>query len=80
MEELIDIYKKKGNPVVCIVTEPIQCEGGDNFASAQFFQGLQDIAEKVSNLFSVFMIICMLWSKDVTEIVYTTICLQVCSR
>ncbi|CAG5115352.1 unnamed protein product, partial [Candidula unifasciata] len=46
VEELIGVYSKKGNPVVCIVTEPIQCEGGDNFASAEFFQGLQDISRK----------------------------------
>ncbi|XP_059164787.1 4-aminobutyrate aminotransferase, mitochondrial-like [Physella acuta] len=46
VEELLSIYKKKGNPVACIVIEPIQCEGGDNFASPQFFQGLQDISQK----------------------------------
>uniref|UniRef100_A0A0B7ARR8 (S)-3-amino-2-methylpropionate transaminase n=1 Tax=Arion vulgaris TaxID=1028688 RepID=A0A0B7ARR8_9EUPU len=46
VEELIDVYNKKANPVVCIAIEPIQCEGGDNFASPAFFQGLQDISQK----------------------------------
>nr|NVI72071.1 putative 4-aminobutyrate aminotransferase, mitochondrial-like protein [Cucujiformia] len=45
-EELIDKYKKKGIPVAGIVVEPIQSEGGDNEASPQFFQGLQDIAKR----------------------------------
>jgi hypothetical protein len=34
-------------PVAGIVSEPIQSEGGDNFASPAFFQGLQDIAIEV---------------------------------
>jgi 4-aminobutyrate aminotransferase/(S)-3-amino-2-methylpropionate transaminase len=40
-------WSKKGVPVAGIVSEPIQCEGGDNFASPAFFQGLQDIALEV---------------------------------
>uniref|UniRef100_A0A2C9KCJ3 (S)-3-amino-2-methylpropionate transaminase n=1 Tax=Biomphalaria glabrata TaxID=6526 RepID=A0A2C9KCJ3_BIOGL len=48
VEDLIAQYRKKGKPVACVVTEPLQCEGGDNFASPQFFQGLQDICKKNS--------------------------------
>nr|MBE5725117.1 putative4-aminobutyrate aminotransferase, mitochondrial-like [Cucujiformia] len=46
VEELFETYKKKGVPVAGIVVEPIQSEGGDNEASPEFFQGLQDIAKK----------------------------------
>lgn len=33
-------------PVAAVITEPIQSEGGDNHASASFFQGLRDVTEK----------------------------------
>nr|NVI72060.1 putative 4-aminobutyrate aminotransferase, mitochondrial-like protein [Cucujiformia] len=46
VQELIEVYKKKGVPVAGIVIEPIQSEGGDNEASPEFFQGLQEIAKK----------------------------------
>ncbi|GFO38247.1 4-aminobutyrate aminotransferase, mitochondrial [Plakobranchus ocellatus] len=46
VEEKIASAKKSGQPVACIASEPVQCEGGDNFASPQFFQGLQDICQK----------------------------------
>ncbi|KAI8794185.1 4-aminobutyrate aminotransferase, mitochondrial isoform X2 [Biomphalaria glabrata] len=46
VEDLINHYQKRDNPVACVAIEPIQCEGGDNFASPQFFQGLQDICRK----------------------------------
>lgn len=46
VEELLEVYQKRDNPVACIAVEPIQCEGGDNFASPEFFQGLQDICRK----------------------------------
>lgn len=46
VEDLIERYKQKGCPVVGIICEPIQSEGGDNHASATFFQDLQDIAVK----------------------------------
>ncbi|XP_012944398.1 4-aminobutyrate aminotransferase, mitochondrial [Aplysia californica] len=46
VRELIQDAKQKGKPVACVATEPIQCEGGDNFASPQFFQGLQDICQE----------------------------------
>ena len=35
--------------MVGIVCETVQAEGGDNHASPAFFQGLQDIAAKVSH-------------------------------
>ncbi|RUS90830.1 hypothetical protein EGW08_001449 [Elysia chlorotica] len=38
--------KKAGQPVACIVSEPMQCEGGDRYASPNFFQGLQDICQE----------------------------------
>jgi 4-aminobutyrate aminotransferase / (S)-3-amino-2-methylpropionate transaminase len=33
-------------PIVAIVVEPIQSEGGDNHASASFFRGLRDITKR----------------------------------
>lgn len=33
-------------PVAAVITEPIQSEGGDNHASAAFFQGLRDVTTK----------------------------------
>lgn len=39
-------YKAKGNPVVGVLVEPIQGEGGDAHASAEFFRGLQRIAKE----------------------------------
>jgi len=49
VEELIEKWEKKGNPVAGIVVEPIQSEGGDNHASPYFFQKLQKIAKKVGD-------------------------------
>ncbi|XP_067672599.1 4-aminobutyrate aminotransferase, mitochondrial-like isoform X2 [Haliotis asinina] len=46
VRDLIEKYQKKGRSVVGICVEPIQCEGGDNHATAYFFQGLQDIARE----------------------------------
>ena len=48
VRELMAGWDRKGRPVAGIVSEPVQCEGGDNMASAAFFQGLQDIATEVS--------------------------------
>jgi hypothetical protein len=39
---LIESWRKRNRPVVGIITEPIQAEGGDNFALPEFFQGLQE--------------------------------------
>ncbi len=51
-EYLVEKFKnKKKRPVAAIVVEPIQAEGGDNFASPFFFQNLQAISKKVSHLF-----------------------------
>lgn len=44
---MIDKFEKRGTPVAGIIIEPIQGEGGDNFASAEFFQSLQDLTEEV---------------------------------
>lgn len=53
VEELIEKWEKKGNPVAGIVVEPIQSEGGDNHASPYFFQKLQKIAKKVGIMFTI---------------------------
>lgn len=41
-----DILKNWHVPVAAIIIEPIQSEGGDNHASAEFFQGLRDLTLK----------------------------------
>ncbi|KAF9142306.1 4-aminobutyrate transaminase [Mortierella sp. GBA39] len=38
--------KSSGTPVVAVIVEPIQSEGGDNHASPKFFQGLRDLTKK----------------------------------
>ena len=48
VEERIDAWNRKEMPVAAVVVEPIQAEGGDNHATAAFFQGLRDITKKVS--------------------------------
>lgn len=48
VRDWIQKWEKKNKPVAGIIVEPIQSEGGDNFATAYFFQGLQDIAKEVS--------------------------------
>nr|NVI72076.1 putative 4-aminobutyrate aminotransferase, mitochondrial-like protein [Cucujiformia] len=45
VQHLFDKYQKKNKPVVGIVVEPIQSEGGDNEASPNFFRQLQRIAK-----------------------------------
>ncbi|KAI1358955.1 4-aminobutyrate aminotransferase [Xylaria arbuscula] len=42
-ERIIDSFS---NPVTAVIVEPIQSEGGDNHASAAFFQGLQKLTER----------------------------------
>lgn len=39
-------FKTWPNPIAAVIVEPIQSEGGDNHASATFFQGLRDITLK----------------------------------
>nr|NVI72106.1 putative 4-aminobutyrate aminotransferase, mitochondrial-like protein [Cucujiformia] len=46
VEEQIEKYNKQGKNVAGIVIEPIQAEGGDNEASPEFFQKLQQVAKK----------------------------------
>ena len=47
VEDKIDEYNKKNQTVAGIIVEPVQCEGGDKFATPYFFQGLRDITNKV---------------------------------
>lgn len=47
MKERIHTYNQAGKPVAAILIEPIQGEGGDNYASPRFFQQLQKIAKEV---------------------------------
>nr|QCI31498.1 4-aminobutyrate aminotransferase [Grandidierella japonica] len=46
VEEIMHEYKNKGRPVVGVVIEPIQAEGGDNHGSNEFFQQLQAITKR----------------------------------
>ncbi|KAH3873713.1 4-aminobutyrate aminotransferase, mitochondrial-like [Dreissena polymorpha] len=46
VEERIDAWNRKEMPVAAVVVEPIQAEGGDNHATAAFFQVLRDITKK----------------------------------
>merc|ERR1719495_2551383 len=46
VEELIEKAMNDGSPVAGIISEPIQAEGGDNHASAYFFQQLEKISRK----------------------------------
>lgn len=48
LEEVERIIMTWHMPVAAIIVEPIQSEGGDNHASASFFQGLRDITKKRS--------------------------------
>ncbi|KAG0006892.1 4-aminobutyrate transaminase [Modicella reniformis] len=38
--------KNAKSPIVALIVEPIQSEGGDNHASPRFFQGLRDLTKK----------------------------------
>ena len=58
IEELIEQWDQKGQPVVGVIIEPIQAEGGDKFASPEFFQQLRNITNKVS-LLSCFIVQCI---------------------
>uniref|UniRef100_A0A3Q3DA14 4-aminobutyrate aminotransferase, mitochondrial n=1 Tax=Hippocampus comes TaxID=109280 RepID=A0A3Q3DA14_HIPCM len=53
VEDLIGKWRQKGKPVAGIVIEPIQAEGGDNHASAEFFRSLRKIASKHGCAFHV---------------------------
>ena len=43
----IEEYNAKGVPVAAMIIEPIQAEGGDNYASPQFFVDLQAVLKEV---------------------------------
>jgi 4-aminobutyrate aminotransferase/(S)-3-amino-2-methylpropionate transaminase len=53
LEEAEQLIKSWYCPVVAVVIEPIQSEGGDNHASPAFFQGLRDLTKKLNVLFIV---------------------------
>ncbi|EGD87832.1 4-aminobutyrate aminotransferase [Trichophyton rubrum D6] len=46
LEEVERLIKEFHNPVTAVVVEPVQSEGGDNHASAAFFQGLREITKR----------------------------------
>jgi len=47
VEDMVEKQAKMGIPVAGIIVEPIQAEGGDNYGSKEFFQGLDNIAHKL---------------------------------
>ena len=49
VRDQIQAYSEKGAPVAAVIVEPIQAEGGDNYASADFFRQLQAITKEVSS-------------------------------
>lgn len=48
-----DLLKTWHAPIAAVLVEPIQSEGGDNHASAEFFQGLRDLTLKHGSLLIV---------------------------
>ncbi|KAL7663055.1 4-aminobutyrate aminotransferase [[Candida] zeylanoides] len=48
-----ELYRSWHCPIAALIIEPIQSEGGDNHASAAFFQGLRDITRKHGSLMIV---------------------------
>lgn len=48
-----DLLKGWSCPIAAVLVEPIQSEGGDNHASAEFFQGLRDLTLKYGSLLIV---------------------------
>jgi 4-aminobutyrate aminotransferase / (S)-3-amino-2-methylpropionate transaminase len=46
LAEVEKTIKEWHSPVVAVVVEPIQSEGGDNHASPTFFRGLRDITKR----------------------------------
>jgi len=47
VRRLMAEYNGRGTPVAGVIVEPIQGEGGDNYASPEFFRGLQQICREV---------------------------------
>ncbi|KAM9986666.1 hypothetical protein ACTFIY_011093 [Dictyostelium cf. discoideum] len=46
LQEVEQLIKTWHIPVAGLIVEPIQAEGGDNYATPYFFQGLRDITKK----------------------------------
>ncbi|KAG1682967.1 4-aminobutyrate aminotransferase, mitochondrial [Nymphon striatum] len=46
VKRLIESNNKRGNPVAGLIVEPIQAEGGDNYASPKYFQELRRLSEE----------------------------------
>jgi 4-aminobutyrate aminotransferase/(S)-3-amino-2-methylpropionate transaminase len=53
MREKITESNNAGRPVAGVIVEPIQGEGGDNQASAEFFRGVQQICQDTGAYFIV---------------------------
>ncbi|RUS30108.1 4-aminobutyrate transaminase gata [Jimgerdemannia flammicorona] len=53
LDSVVNILKTWHNPVVAVVVEPIQAEGGDNHASAAFFRSLRQVCLDHNTLFIV---------------------------
>ncbi|PYI01527.1 aminotransferase class-III [Aspergillus sclerotiicarbonarius CBS 121057] len=51
LEEVDYLMGTWHHPVAAIIVEPIQSDGGDDYAPASFFQGLQDLTKKHDVLF-----------------------------
>jgi 4-aminobutyrate aminotransferase / (S)-3-amino-2-methylpropionate transaminase len=51
LEEVEHLIKTYHHPVAAVIVEPVQSEGGDNHASAAFFQGLRKITKENGVLF-----------------------------
>ena len=51
MRSKIAEYNNKGCPVAATIVEPVQCEGGDHYASPYFFKELQKICKEVRSHF-----------------------------
>lgn len=53
VRQIIKDNKAAGKPVAGVIVEPIQAEGGDNHASAYFFQQLQKVCKETGTGFIV---------------------------
>jgi len=46
MRQKMEEYNARGTPVAGVIVEPIQAEGGDNFASPEFFRSVQQVCDE----------------------------------
>ncbi|KRY36641.1 4-aminobutyrate aminotransferase, mitochondrial [Trichinella spiralis] len=53
VQQLMEVYKQRGRDVAAVLVEPIQAEGGDNFASKEFFTDLQKLTKQAGAAFIV---------------------------